>query len=220
MRVSAFLRILAAPAVAMVLLLALFSVSYFGYTNLTSETRIAELSFTQIDTDEYLVNLATGDFCEVRVFTVHGDQWRLDAEFIKWKYWALALGLDSQYRLDRFEGRYRLTSEQNSEPSHAYDLKKDTILDMGELSKALGFFNFLVDTTYGSSTYNNIDTENVFYIYRTQTGLITRSKMDALPQRGQAGLVVQVTRPCGGAPGYWQRFSVWADDKLMGRFGL
>ena len=73
MRVSAFLRILAAPAVALVLLLSLFSVSYFGYSNLTSETRIAELSFTQIDTDEYLVNLATGDFCDVRSFAVLGD---------------------------------------------------------------------------------------------------------------------------------------------------
>lgn len=203
-----------------ILCLVLLSASVYTYTSLTSESLVAELRFNLIGEREYLARLRTGDFCEEEQFQVMGDQWRLDAEFIKWKYWALALGLDSQYRLDRFEGRYRLTSEQNSEPSHAYDLKKDTVLDMGELSKALGFFNFLVDTTYGSSTYNNIDTESVFYIYRTQTGLITRSKMDALPQRGQAGLVVQVTRPCGGAPGYWQRFSVWADDKLMGRFGL
>ena len=203
-----------------ILCLVLLSASVYTYTSLTSESLVAELRFNLIGEREYLARLRTGDFCEEEQFQVMGDQWRLDAEFIKWKYWALALGLDSQYRLDRFEGRYRLTSEQNSEPSHAYDLKKDTVLDMGELSKALGFFNFLVDTTYGSSTYNNIDTENVFYIYRTQTGLITRSKMDALPQRGQAGLVVQVTRPCGGVPGYWQRFSVWADDKLMGRFGL
>ena len=203
-----------------ILCLVLLSASVYTYTSLTSESLVAELRFNLIGEREYLARLRTGDFCEEEQFQVMGDQWRLDAEFIKWKYWALALGLDSQYRLDRFEGRYRLTSEQNSEPSHAYDLKKDTVLDMGELSKALGFFNFLVDTTYGSSTYNNIDTESVFYIYRTQTGLITRSKMDALPQRGQAGLVVQVTRPCGGAPGYWQRFSVWADDKLMGRFVL
>jgi hypothetical protein len=203
-----------------ILCLLLLSASVYTYTSLTSESLVAELRFNLIGEREYLARLRTGDFCEEEQFQVMGDQWRLDAEFIKWKYWALALGLDSQYRLDRFEGRYRLTSEQNSEPSHAYDLKKDTVLDMGELSKALGFFNFLVDTTYGSSTYNNIDTESVFYIYRTQTGLITRSKMDALPQRGQAGLVVQVTRPCGGVPGYWQRFSVWADDKLMGSFDL
>ncbi len=203
-----------------ILCLVLLSASVYTYTSLTSESLVAELRFNLIGEREYLARLRTGDFCEEEQFQVMGDQWRLDAEFIKWKYWALALGLDSQYRLDRFEGRYRLTSEQNSEPSHAYDLKKDTVLDMGELSKALGFFNFLVDTTYGSSTYNNIDTESVFYIYRTQTGLIARSKMDALPQRGQDRLVVQVTRPCGGVPGYWQRFSVWADDKLMGSFDL
>ena len=203
-----------------ILCLVLLSASVYTYTSLTSESLVAELRFNLIGEREYLARLRTGDFCEEEQFQVMGDQWRLDAEFIKWKYWALALGLDSQYRLDRFEGRYRLTSEQNSEPSHAYDLKKDTVLDMVELSKALGFFNFLVDTTYGSSTYNNIDTESVFYIYRTQTGLITRSKMDALPQRGQAGLVGQVARPWGGVPGYWQRFSGWAEDKLMGSFDL
>ena len=203
-----------------ILCLVLLSASVYTYSSLTSESLVAELRFNLIGEREYLARLRTGDFCEENQFQVTGDQWRLDAEFVKWKYWALALGLDSQYRLDRFEGRYRLTSEQNSEPSHAYDLKKDTVLDMGELSKALGFFNFLVDTTYGSSTYNNIDTESVFYVYRTQTGLITRSKTDFLPQRGQAGLVVQVTRPCGGALGYWQRFSVWADEKLMNRLDL
>ena len=137
-----------------ILCLVLLSASVYTYTSLTSESLVAELRFNLIGEREYLARLRTGDFCEEEQFQVMGDQWRLDAEFIKWKYWALALGLDSQYRLDRFEGRYRLTSEQNSEPSHAYDLKKDTVLDMGELSKALGFFNFLVDTTYGSSTYN------------------------------------------------------------------
>ena len=200
--------------------LVLLSASVYTYSSLTSESLVAELRFNLIGEREYLAKLRTGNFCEEKQFKVMGDQWRLDAEFIKWKYWALALGLDSQYRLDRFEGRYQLTSEQNSAPSLAYDIQKDTVLDMGELSKTLGIFNFLVDATYGSSTYNDIDTSSVFYVYRTQTGLITRSKREVVPHRGQGGLVVKVTRPCGGAPGHWQRFSVWVDDKLMNRFDL
>jgi len=203
-----------------ILCLLLLSASVYTYSSLTSELLVAELRFNLTGEREYLANLRTGDFCEEKQFQVMGDQWRLDAEFIKWKYWALALGLDSQYRLDRFEGRYRLISEQNSEPSLAYDIQKDTTLDIGKFSKTLGAFNFLVDATYGSSTYNDIDTASIFYVYRTQTGLITRSKKDALPHRGQGGLVVQVTRPCGGVPGYWQRFSAWVDDKLITRFDL
>tara|TARA_Y100000590_G_C15688113_1_gene1002405 strand:- start:1182 stop:1709 length:528 start_codon:yes stop_codon:yes gene_type:complete len=174
-----------------------------------------------IDDQHYLAKLRTGDFCVEEQFQVIGDQWRLDAEFIKWKYWALALGLDSQYRLDRFEGRYRSTNEQNFRPILAHDLKKDTFFDIGRLSKSMGAFNFLIDATYGSSTFNDIDTTSVFYIYRTQTGLITRIKEDSMSlRRSQTGLVVEVTHPCGGLPSYWERFSVWVDDKLMTRFDL
>ena len=115
MRVSGFVRFMAAPLVLLSLLGALFSASFFAYSNLTDETQIAELSFKQLGEDEYLVNLATGDFCDVRSFVVRGDQWRLDASFLKWKYWASALGLESQYRLDRLEGRFSDINAQNDE---------------------------------------------------------------------------------------------------------
>jgi hypothetical protein len=198
--------------------LALLSASVYTYSSLASESLVAELRFDLINEREYLAKLRTGDFCEERLFRVLGDQWRLDAKFIKWKYWALALGLDSQYRLDRLEGRYRLTNEQNLNSSLAHDLKKDTAIDVGDVSKTLGLFNFLVDATYGSSTYQGIDTERVFYVYRTQTGLITRSEAKIMPRRGESGLLVEITRPCGGSPGYWQRFSIWLDDALNGTF--
>jgi hypothetical protein len=197
----------------------LLSASVYTYSSLTSESLVAELRFDFISEREYLAKLRTGDFCEEQLFRVLGDQWRLDAEFIKWKYWALALGLDSQYRLDRLEGRYRLTNEQNLNPSLAHDLKKDTVIDVGDVSKTLGLFNFLVDATYGSSTYQGIDTERVFYVYRTQTGLIMRSEAKSIPRRGKSALLVKITRPCGGSPGYWQRFSIWLNDELNGSLG-
>ena len=99
-----------------------------------------------------------------------GDQWRVDAEFLKWKYWALLLGLDSQYRLDRLEGRYRSAAEQNSQPNVAHDLSERTAVDLVALAESLGSWNFLLDATYGSSTYQDIDVDNVYYVYRTHDG--------------------------------------------------
>ena len=72
--------------------------------------------------------------CDERTFPVFGDQWRVDAEFLKWKYWALLLGLDSQYRLDRLEGRYRSAAEQNSQPNVAHDLSERTAVDLVALA--------------------------------------------------------------------------------------
>ena len=195
---------------------ALFSASIYTYSSLTSEAVVAELRFEPLAEREYLARLRSGDFCEERNFRVLGDQWRIDAEFLKWKYWALALGLDSQYRLDRLEGRYRAVGQQNSLPTLSHDLKKGTVVDVGGVSESLGLLNFLTDASYGSSTYQDIETDQVFYVYRTQTGLITRSEEKAEPRVGETGLIVEITRACGGEPGYWKRFSVWLNDQFAG----
>ena len=194
---------------------ALFSASIYTYTSLTSEAVVAELRFERLGEQQYIARLRSGDFCEEQSFRVLGDQWRIDAQFLKWKYWALALGLDSQYRLDRFEGRYRAIGEQNTRPTLSHDLKKDTVVDVGGVSETLGLLNFLTDATYGSSTYQDIDTGRVFYVYRTQTGLITRSETKPEPRVGETGLVVEITRACGVEPGYWRRFSVWLNDQVV-----
>ena len=64
---------------------ALFSASIYTYASLTSEAVVAELHFEPLAEREYLARLRSGDFCEERNFRVLGDQWRIDAEFLKWK---------------------------------------------------------------------------------------------------------------------------------------
>lgn len=91
-------------AVTLVVGAGLISAPLYTYRVLTEETLIAELRFTQIGRQQYLAHLRTGDGCGERILPVLGDQWRVDAEFLKWKSWANLLGLDSQYRLDRSMG--------------------------------------------------------------------------------------------------------------------
>lgn len=196
-------------------LFTLFSASIYTFHVLTAETKVADLRFEQLGDKHFLAFLQTGDGCDENVLEIYGDQWRIDAEFLKWKYWANLLGLDAQYRLDRFEGRYSSAAEQNEGPELVHDLHPATTVDVVSISSSLGSLNFLTDASYGSSTYQDIDTSSVHHVYRTQTGLITRREPLPASARRPAGLAVEITRGCGAEPGVWQRFTRWTDEMLV-----
>ena len=189
----------------------LLSATVYTYNRLTAETMIAELRFDASGDRQYVAYLRTGDRCEERTFPIYGDQWRVDAEFLKWKYWALLLGLDSQYRLDRLEGRYSTAADQNTEPRLAHDLAERTAVDLVDLAGALGSWNLLLDATYGSSTYEDIDTRNVYHVYRTTTGIITRNEPRPAPPAEGQPLAVTITGACG-EPSLVQRAVAGTDD--------
>jgi hypothetical protein len=197
------------------LLVVLFSATVYTYHRLTAEALIAELRFEAAGERQYLAYLRTGDRCEERVLPVFGDQWRVDAEFLKWKYWAMLFGLDSQYRLDRLEGRYRSVTEQNSRPNVAHDLGDGTAIDIVAVAGALGSWNFLVDATYGTSTYEDIDVANAYYVYRTTTGIITRFEPRPMQLERGKPLEIDIDAACGGEPSAWQRLAAWTNERAV-----
>lgn len=205
-----------ALALGGVSLVILMSASVYTFNRLTDETLIAEIRFEQTGPQRYTAYLRTGDLCEDQVLGVLGDQWRVDARFLKWRYWASLLGLDSQYRLERFEGRYRDVAEQNSRPTLAHDLGRHTAVDVVDLAQSLGRLNFLVDASYGSSTYEDIDPGRVYLVYKSPTGIFTRSREPSPSVDAEAGLAVEVTRACGERDGLWERVTVWTDENLTG----
>ena len=72
------------------------------------------IEFQRSGEQSYLARLRTGDFCSEEIYAVLGDQWRLDAQFLKWHYWASLVGLKSYYRLERLEGRYRSVADMRT----------------------------------------------------------------------------------------------------------
>jgi hypothetical protein len=197
----------------------LLTATIYTYDRLTAEALIAELTFDATGDRQYIAHLRTGDRCDERVFPVLGDQWRVDAEFLKWKYWALLLGLDSQYRLDRLEGRYRSAADQNSQPHVAHSLSEPTAVDLVSLAETLGSWNFLLDATYGSSTYQDIDTRNVYRVYRTTTGIITRHEPRPVQPAGADALTVTIDGACR-EPSMWQRFTGWTNHNVVAALAL
>ena len=184
--------------------LAAFLLTGFGaYSALSSETLIAELSFRKRDDGAYDALLSTADRCSDAVYVVHGEQWRVDAQFLKWKYWANLLGAESRYRLVRVEGRYEAAVDENSKASSAHDLVTDSRFDLARLAEQLGSLNPLFDAAYGSSTFEAIDPDRVFRVYKTQSGIITRSEpaVDALLV-GEY-LDIEIDRACGQSSSRW-----------------
>lgn len=209
-RISVFVLVL-----GLVLGVLLLAASIHTYHALTAETLIAELRFERTGEREYLAHLRTGDLCDERTFPLYGDQWRLDAQFLKWKYWAVLLGLDSQYRLERIEGRYRTVADQNAMPTRSHALAPETALDIAAVGRALGPLNFLTDATYGSSTYHDIDAASAYLVYKSPTGIFTRVADPERARPDAAGLAVEVRAGCGAGPGVLERVAGWADTAAL-----
>ncbi|HMB72654.1 MAG TPA: hypothetical protein VKQ06_03715 [Gammaproteobacteria bacterium] len=215
MRIRRYFKISAALLLAAgFALVALFSGSLYTWSVLTDEALVAELQFEALGPQHYEALVVTDSGCRQRTVELFGDQWRLDARFLKWKNWAMLLGLDANYRLTRIEGRYASVEEQNTRRNLAWSLEDGSALDIVELAADMGDSNFLVDSTYGSSTFQDIDPESIYRVYRTQTGLIARTAERPPQSRPGAALVVEVRNACGAEPSSWQRFTRWLDTRL------
>ncbi len=142
------------------------------YTALTQETLIATVSFSKpYDSSGFhIAHLSGEDGKVVGDFKIYGEQWRIDAKFMKMKYWSTLLKLDSRYVLERFEGRYKKSEDQNTQQKLSHNLGENTLLDRFTL---LGW-NPFVDIEYGSSVYQEITLNQRFEIYKTPTGFVIR----------------------------------------------
>lgn len=210
-----FIRISLSVAVtAVVAFVFLLTASIYSFSVLTDETLIAEIEFDRAGDQQFIAYLRTGDFCNEQALPIYGDQWRIDAQFLKWHYWASLLGLKSHYRLERLEGRYIEVAEQNSRPTLSHALAPPSAIDIGGLADRLGRLNFLADASYGSSTYHDVNTSRVYLVYKSPTAIFTRSRDRLTPQESGQALSVEVRRGCGDGPGAAASVAGWVNETL------
>lgn len=142
----------------------------YGYQRLTWEAPVAEVRVIQPLSKGWLVALTETDGTQAE-YLLEGDQWRLEADVIKWDSWANVLGLDTQYRLERLSGRYADAAESRQNRGSAYDLTQD---DPNLLEKIPNNWRPWVDTQYGSGVYMPLKTGARYTVAITQSGLIAR----------------------------------------------
>ena len=111
-----------------------------------------------------------------RNYEVHGDEWRLEARVLKWKPWANVLGLDLQYRLDRFSGRYTDTQDELNKERSAYDVRpaRTSGIDLWQTAREYREYIPVVDTLYGSGAFMPMADGARYEVRITQNGLVAR----------------------------------------------
>lgn len=124
-----------------------------------------------------------------RTFEVHGDEWRIEARVLKWKPWANVLGLDSQYRLDRFSGRYTETQQELTGERSAFDIRpeRSSGVDLWPLARDFSQYAPLLDTLYGSGAYMPMADGARYEVRITQNGLIARPTNEVAAEASSSG---------------------------------
>ena len=166
------------------------------YSRLTDEALIAKLRFVQIAPRHYRVELRSGDFCEQQKFEVFGDEWRLDARFLKWKPLANLFGFDAMYRLERLTGRYRSIADENSHRHRAYEVSPRPGVDLLKYLERDWKYWSPVDTYFGSSVYESVDPAYEYSVYRSQSGLLVRKELLAAAHYEGGALVIHIRKDC------------------------
>ncbi len=196
MRVRKLSLGLAVVAALVGLPLALLGWNLHTFNRLTDEAPIATLRFEQLAPRHYAVELRSGDFCSARHYQLDGDQWRLDARFLKWKPFANLFGLDAQYRLERLSGRYRNIDEANQRRSVAYAIGDKPVLDLTDYLDEKWLSWSPVDTLFGSSVYETIDPDYEYIVYRSQSGLLVRRQRLDTARFDNGALVIPIHAMC------------------------
>jgi len=166
------------------------------FHRLTSEAPIAKLHFVQMAPQHFSVELRTGDFCKAHHYQLDGDQWRLDARFLKWKPVANLFGLDAMYRIERLGGRYSNIDEANSRKPVAYDIGEKPGIDLTDYLDDKWLSWTPVDTLFGSSVYETIDPAYEYVVFRSQSGLLVRRHLLESARYEGGQLVIPIKQPC------------------------
>lgn len=132
-----------------------------SYHRLAAEREVATVDLRQTAPQVFMATLTeapSADFPQgaTHEFEVRGDEWRLEARVIKWKPWANVLGLDAQYRLDRFSGRYADTVEEQTLSRSVNSLlpERRTGLDFLPVARTVSKYLAVVDIPqYGQGVY-------------------------------------------------------------------
>ena len=200
-------RVLLFPLVSLLFVagavLLLVGSNLYTFHRLTDESPIAELRFRKTGSQEYEATIAYGDFCHPEKHLLYGDQWRMDAQFLKWRSWANLLGFDSMYRVERLAGRYLDVQDENTRRHLSYELYPEGQLDLILILDSYNGRLSPVDTLYGSSVYDAMQEDTLYRVYRAQSGLLVRKSEPV--DIDSTGLTIEINKACGAETGWFRR---------------
>ncbi len=178
-------------AIAAAAIASLLALNVQTYARLTHERPVARLTMVQKGPQLFDITvtqppLLDGGAERSAVYSVNGDEWRIEAQVLKWKPWANVLGLDAQYRLDRLSGRYQsiaqeLNAERSVHPLSGGQTGPDWLpwtISAWDTAREYRRYVDAVDTLYGGAAYMPMANGAAYEVWITQSGLIARPAND------------------------------------------
>lgn len=156
----------------------LVAVNLLTYARLTHEQEAARVTTRQLAERQYAVSVRTRTGPE-RHFSVHGDEWQIDARVLKWRAMGNLLGLDTLYRLERLSGRYGDAPSERSAPRTVHELSPDPGLDFWSVARRYHAYMPLADALYGSAAYVPMAEGAEYAVTVSTSGLVVRPANDA-----------------------------------------
>lgn len=173
------------------------------YARLTYERPVATISLKQLGPQYFEATVLQPAESEsqqptVGVYPLHGDQWRIEAQVLKWKPWANVLGLNTQYRLDRLSGRYEsieqeINAERSVHPLAGGDPQGDVVetlpwrISAWDAARRYRRYVDAVDTLYGGGAYIPMADGAQYEVWITQSGLIARPTNELAREASSGG---------------------------------
>lgn len=163
---------LALLAVALVVLLGAYDV--FRYKQIMFEQVVATIDFKKVGEQHYEALLVDSKGTEQR-YTLHGDQWQLDARVVKLKGYLSTFGVRPGYRLERIGGRYYDLEQEHSAKRSVYALNESLYgVDVWKWINKYPDWMPIVDAVYGSATYLPMADGALYEVSLSHTGLLAR----------------------------------------------
>lgn len=147
----------------------------YTYQRLTSETDVANIEITQVAAKSFDIKVSEPGKQSVRV-RLNGDEWQLDARFLRWKSWATILGKEPMFRLERLSGRYTDIDQEREANRTVYALNSNLGLDLWKYGRNYAQWMPFIDAYFGSSVYVPLAPEARYQVAATHSGLIVRAQ--------------------------------------------
>ncbi len=176
------------------------------YSRLTYERPVATIQLRQLAPQYFEATVvqpsaSEGGAAASALYPLHGDEWRIEAQVLKWKPWANVLGLDTQYRLDRLSGRYQAIAQERNGARSVHALSggdaQGTVLGVTvpwmisawDAARRYRRYVDAVDTLYGGAAYMPMADGAIYEVWINQSGLIARPANAAAEAASAGGWV-------------------------------
>lgn len=156
----------------------LVSYDVYSYKQILVGQPVATINFETIE-DQFFDALVVDANGKQQRFSLHGDQWQLDARIIKWRGYFSGFDIKPAYRLDRLSGRYYDIQKETTEKRSTFSLVESPLgLDLWTFINAHPQWFSIIDAHYGTARYLPMKNGALYEISLTATGLNVRPLND------------------------------------------